>query len=316
MIFPCSHGFIQKALGDDFRIGISLEKSKMRVYRRFQESDIIVASPFGLKLVVESENPSFLSSIDILYLDRAHVFLLQNFQHLYSLLPLLNILPEHKFVTSDFNNISPYYFENLSKFYRQTVLYTEHSSPELINLFENHTNNFQGAVRSVISYEGYKWRNLKQEIANRERLTSFKGKAGKKIEEEESTGLEDIVDKHGKQISFVKIDLENPENYKEQKFNYFKNSVWAAYRENEALEKSLIFVSDYLEFLRLKDHFKKINSPVGCVCEYTKRAKIQSTMAKYNGGTFKYLLITERAFYFDMYSSHLKQSQKNFNETN
>ena len=77
-------------MNDFFRIGISynFETNKLKLYTSFEESDIIIASPLGLKFISKNdENPDevenlkqkqsydFLSSIEILLIDNMNLFL-------------------------------------------------------------------------------------------------------------------------------------------------------------------------------------------------------------------------------------------------
>jgi U3 small nucleolar RNA-associated protein 25 len=63
-------------MDDDFRMGISLYKKNIKLFAPFDNCDIIVTSPLGLRLIIGSKgdknrNFSFLSSIEILVIDRA-----------------------------------------------------------------------------------------------------------------------------------------------------------------------------------------------------------------------------------------------------
>ena len=85
-------------LNDDFKLGIQIDikKKTLKLYTHFGYSDIILASPIGLKMLKSDKqikrqeenntkkdvNYGFLSSVEILYLEKAHVFNMQNMDHL------------------------------------------------------------------------------------------------------------------------------------------------------------------------------------------------------------------------------------------
>lgn len=67
-------------------VGVSILKRSIRLYSPFYSSDIIIASPLGLRTVlgVEGEKKrdfDFLSSIEVVVLDQADVLLMQNWEH-------------------------------------------------------------------------------------------------------------------------------------------------------------------------------------------------------------------------------------------
>lgn len=67
--------------------GVSILKRSIRLYAPFYSSDIIIASPLGLRTVLGADGEKkrefdFLSSIELLIVDQADVFLMQNWEHL------------------------------------------------------------------------------------------------------------------------------------------------------------------------------------------------------------------------------------------
>jgi U3 small nucleolar RNA-associated protein 25 len=92
-------------LNDEFKLGLQIDvkKKSLKLYTHFGNSDIILASPIGLKMLKsdskknnktgEAEgakekevNYGYLSSVEILYLEKAHVFNMQNLDHLVEIL--------------------------------------------------------------------------------------------------------------------------------------------------------------------------------------------------------------------------------------
>nr|XP_042711062.1 U3 small nucleolar RNA-associated protein 25 homolog isoform X2 [Chrysemys picta bellii] len=74
-------------IDDHFRIGVAILQKSMRLYAPFYSSDIIIASPLGLRTIIGAEGEKkrdfdFLSSIEILIIDQADVYLMQNWEHI------------------------------------------------------------------------------------------------------------------------------------------------------------------------------------------------------------------------------------------
>ena len=92
---------------DDFKLGLAVTKSSLKLYTDFYSSDIIIASPLGLKLIIGEEvqgedgekrrgggDSDFLSSIELLIIDQADVFLMQNWEHVTSVIDQMHLQPK------------------------------------------------------------------------------------------------------------------------------------------------------------------------------------------------------------------------------
>lgn len=80
---------------DNFRIGLKVSKKSVKLFTSFETSDIIIASPLGMRTVMtKDKNCDFLSSIEILVIDRAEMLLMQNWDHLSTLVANINQSPK------------------------------------------------------------------------------------------------------------------------------------------------------------------------------------------------------------------------------
>lgn len=102
-----------EAFNDFFRIGIAFnapksnpDKLNVKLYEQFYSSDIIVASPLAIKMIIgakvddkanvlkEQIDTDFLANIEHLVLDQAEAFVFQNMEHLDEVLTALNLRPK------------------------------------------------------------------------------------------------------------------------------------------------------------------------------------------------------------------------------
>ena len=74
---------------DHFRIGVRLTRGAVRLYSDFYQSDVLVASPLGLATALEEGRRGeggagagdFLSSVEVVVVERADVMQMQNWAH-------------------------------------------------------------------------------------------------------------------------------------------------------------------------------------------------------------------------------------------
>jgi len=83
---------------DAFRIGVGVTKNSLKLYNDFYTSDIIIASPLGLRTLIGAEGESsrdydFLNSVELLIFDQADLFLMQNWDHVDHIMSHLHLQP-------------------------------------------------------------------------------------------------------------------------------------------------------------------------------------------------------------------------------
>ena len=111
---------------DSFKLGIAVTKKTLKLYTDFYSSDIIITSPLGLRLVTGVEgqggktDTDFLSSIEMLIVDQAEVLLMQNWDHVSTIMDQLHQQPKESHGV-DYGRIRLWCLDGNSKYYRQTV---------------------------------------------------------------------------------------------------------------------------------------------------------------------------------------------------
>jgi U3 small nucleolar RNA-associated protein 25 len=87
---------------DHFRLGIRLTRGSVKLFSDLYQSDIIVASPIALATKIAEDAKKgegagdFLSSVEVLVVDRADVLLMQNWAHVETVLEHLNNIPKQQ----------------------------------------------------------------------------------------------------------------------------------------------------------------------------------------------------------------------------
>jgi len=116
-------------IDDTFRVGIKLTRKNVKLFSDFYTSDIILASPLGLRLSIGKEkcvhhspqrgtvltihlhrSADFLSSIETFVMDQSDVMTMQNWEHVQFVLSNLNELPKEAHDT-DFSRVKPWYLD-------------------------------------------------------------------------------------------------------------------------------------------------------------------------------------------------------------
>ncbi|KAI8849010.1 hypothetical protein BC829DRAFT_392658 [Chytridium lagenaria] len=263
---------------DCFRIGIKFSRKHLRLFSDFYSSDIVIASPLGLRLALEKKegakgiDTDFLSSIEVVIVDRCDYLLMQNWEHLQFVFESLNKLPT-SMRDCDFSRTKQWYLDGQAKYLRQTVLISKFLSPEVLGLFNRSCTNVFGKVKSIGETKG-------------------------------------LVAKVVSQIPqlFYKVPCDTVKEADNARFHFFTEKILPELMGSiNQSQHVLVFISSYFDFVRLRNHFNTGSHSFGELSEYTKDADISRVRSSFFHGKVDFVLYTERFHFFRRY--HIRNTQ-------
>lgn len=278
---------------DAFRIGVKLTRKSLKFFADFYDSDIIIASPLGLKTLltpdeqdainlkdsdqpIESGDRDFLSSIEIVVLDQADIFLMQNWEHILDIMQHINRIPK-KPRKMDISRVRMYHLEDWSKYYRQLIMFTSVSVPLVHSFFQSHSSN----------YEGYLTFKHRVEIPQAKQVLS---RCKQHFLYYESREAKDTCD--DRYTFFIKQVL--PIFIKPGASNELTGT-------EGVLDHTLIVVSSYFDYVRLRNYFRREKLSFTQICEYTEDNKVAKARQLFYFGARQFLLYTERCHFYHRY---------------
>ncbi|ODQ67287.1 DUF1253-domain-containing protein [Nadsonia fulvescens var. elongata DSM 6958] len=255
---------------DMFCLGVKFTRKSLKLYSSFYSSDLILASPLGLRLIVGNEGDKkrdfdFLSSIELTVVDQAHAMQMQSWENVEHIFKHLNLMPKESH-GCDFSRVRPWYLEENARFLRQTIITTEFVSPEINSLFGKYCTNIGGKVKAKPIYPGV--------------LTNF----GVKIHQ-----------------TFTRFSSPSPREDPDKRFKYFTTVVLPSLLRSDSYDGTLIFISSYMDFVRLRNYMDEQAMSFAAVCEYTSTPDVSRARTLFANGKKKIMLYTERFHHFRRY---------------
>ncbi|KAF8499653.1 digestive organ expansion factor [Russula emetica] len=250
---------------DDFRVGLKLTRKSVRLFTEFYGSDIIIASPLGLRMSIEKEkNFDFLSSIEILVADQLDSLTMQNWEHTQFVFSHLNQLPKESHDT-DFSRIKPWFLDGHAAYLRQTVLLSSYETPEIRSLFNQSLKNLEGRVRTI-----RRW-------------------APVQVPE-------------GLNQNFIEFDCSSPKDELDKRFSHFTNQLLPPVLKSAVQSaNTVIFVPSSLDFIRIRNHFRRQQLSFTVLSEYSTNQDISRARQAFFSGKKSFLIITERFHFYRRY---------------
>ncbi|GLD56314.1 digestive organ expansion factor homolog isoform X2 [Lates japonicus] len=264
------HAIFSGNVDDHFRIGVSIVRSSIRLYAPFYSSDIIIASPLGLRTVLGAEGESkrdfdFLSSIELLVVDQADVFLMQNWEHVLHVMKHINLQPLDSHGV-DFSRVRMWNLNNWARHYRQTLVFSSIQEPQINNILTKHCANYRGQIAT---------KNMPKTGSICQVLVQLPH-----------------VFQMFSSDSFMDHDA---------RFQFFLDKVLPQYRDS-VMSHTLIYIPSYFDYVRLRNYMKKEEIKFASVCEYSSKSEVSRARHFFQKGERQFLLFTERFHFYKRYT--------------
>ncbi|CAG9813526.1 unnamed protein product [Phaedon cochleariae] len=253
---------------DDFKMGITVTKKSLKLYAEFYSSDIIIASPLGLRTIIGAEGEpdrdyDFLASIELLILDQTELFLMQNWDHVVHIFNHMHLQPKDSHGT-DFSRVRTWSLNGWAKYYRQTLIFSSIALPEINSIFNKKCHNYAGKVRVINPSEVGCINRVVVQVPH----------------------------------VFHRFECSNAAEAIDARFDFFVSKILPQQRES-LMKQTLIFVPSYFDYVRVRNYFKKEDIGFVQICEYSKEGKVARARDMFFHGDAHFLLYTERYHFFN-----------------
>lgn len=255
---------------DMFCLGIKFTRQAIKLYTSFYSSDVIVASPLGLRMIIGNEGDSkskrdydFLSSIEVMLVDQADGILMQSWDNVEHIFKHTNLIPRDPH-GCDFSRVRHWYLDQQAQRLRQTIILSQYTSPEMNMCLSKYCHNIGGKLkcRPEIEYGS---------IAT----------VGMKIRQ-----------------TFTRLVSEEPREDPNVRFKYFTSTLLPSIMRGSSYHGTLIVVPSYMDFVRLRNYMDRENYSCACISEYTPVSTVSRARTYFASQRTKMLMMTERFHHF------------------
>eukprot|EP01038_Epipyxis_sp_PR26KG_P012188 gene12188-16326_t len=286
--------FLNQNIDDDFKIGIQVNPGHgkgsgaekgvyLRLFSDFFISDIIIASPIGLRLTIENDKSlkiknnesrlsyDFLSSIEMVYLYQADVMYMQNWDHVNFILKHTNQLPIHQesTVNTDYSRIRPYFLDGKSIYHRQLIIDSSLNEPDILAFHREYSQSKSGKIRTKVNYH--------------------------------DGSIINVYNPNVKQIFQLIPTIKSYVSLEDDRFQYFSEQILSHILRLKQ-SHTLIIAPSYFSYIKIRNYLMKQEANAVYVCEYSRDSEISRGRSKFYHGTADILLYSGRAHFYRRYS--------------
>lgn len=253
---------------DMFRLGVKYTRKTMQLFSGFYKSDIVIASPLGLRMIIGDEGDKkrdfdYLSSVELVIVDQAEALMQQNWDHVEHIFKHLNLIPKESH-GCDFGRVRNWYLDQNAPFLRQNLIFSSFLTPSLNALWNTQLRSISGRVKIAPEYPGV--------------LTTL--------------GVQT-------KQTFLRFQSATPAADPDTRFSFFTEKYLPTLTRRNP-NGILLFIPSYFDFLRVRNYFANLAVPIsfGSISEETPSNEIVRTRAHFLSGRHSFLLYSGRAHHF------------------
>ncbi|CAD7930159.1 unnamed protein product [Amoebophrya sp. A25] len=312
---------------DKFRIGMSVSRRALKLFTPFYQSDILICSPLGLRLIIGDEQNQnrefdFLSSLECVVLDRVDVMKFQNLEHVMDCLKVCNVTPE---ASSSYNNKKPAkksvaqtcditrlrscFALGESRLLRQTIITSNGLSPELDTMLVSSSSaGASGSDEDKQPMEENETTTTQQEQQVTTLETNFRGAVklcGEySAEAVQRARMELGIDRQMFLVAREKqrklVSALTDEESSSALLRAFQKQFWQC--SGAEMEYLTIVVSGsgyrYADYFTIQKFFKEEGVDFLAFDEYSEWLTVKEARLNFNKGNVRVLLLTERFLFY------------------
>jgi U3 small nucleolar RNA-associated protein 25 len=262
--------------------GASSSGVNVKLCAEFYRSDIILASPIGLKMAISGKDGDndddddgggdddadvdFLSSIDVCLVVRSDVLHMQNWDHVNTVLDSLNRQPRNV-ADVDFSRVRNYHLEGRGSDWRQLILVSQFACPRVLSTFRRHAKSVGGSLRM------------------------------RRVVLPEDASVCDVAVRGGARQVFQRVACRVPSEAGSDRLRYFSEHVLPKLTRS-GQKHTLVYVPSYFDFISLRNLLLKREADFVSVTEYARVSEVSRGRARFLQGRKSIMLYTGRAHFF------------------